>query len=313
MKKDISIPEITPLLGRKKSLQEEIASIDVMAFNINTLPFKSKEIEETKTFIYEGYDILSKEKLLEREYQIPSAQTAEEVLGYYSKIIAQNIKLPSQFAAIVPKVREFFEKKAFGKSVDLDNAEAIQAMSSKLAHFVVVKEFEKALREKVVEERIPELVNAGRNLSETQPFPTSRKVLEAQDTIFNFVVCDNDFEENFARFLGKAEDVDAFAKLPEQFNFCIRYVDSLANLRNYFPDYVVRLDDGAHWLIETKGREDIEVKMKDNAAVNWCKSATELTGVNWRYLKVLQKDFEQLHPSDFEGLQVGLQPVGLFD
>ncbi len=312
MEKDIAIPEITPLLGRKKSLEAEIAAIDVMTFNINTLPFRGKDIDETKTFIYEGYDILSKEKLLEREYEIPAARTPEEVIGYYAKMIAQNIKLPSQFAAIVPKVREFFEKKAFGETVDLNSTEAIRAMSSNVASFVVVKEFERTLREKVVEEREPGLVNAGRQLSETPPFPTSRKVLEAAGSIFNYVVCDNEFEEAFARFLENADDVDAFAKLPEQFGFCIRYVDTLANIRNYFPDYVARLSDGSHWLIETKGREDIEVRMKDDAAVNWCQSASGLTGVAWRYLKVLQKDFEKLHPDDFEELQVGAGSVGLF-
>ena len=44
--------------------------------------------------------------------------------------------------------------------------------------------------------------------------------------------------------------------------------------------------------------------MKDNAAQNWCETATELTGVGRNYIKVLQKDFEKLRPGDFEELQV---------
>src|SRR5690606_24567758 len=56
---DIGIPEISPLLSRKKSLSEEIASIDVTKFKNNPLPLKEKEIEETKSFIYEGIDILT--------------------------------------------------------------------------------------------------------------------------------------------------------------------------------------------------------------------------------------------------------------
>ena len=75
-KYDIGVPDITPSLGRKKSLAEEIEAIDVMSFRINKLPLKGKELEETKTFIYEGRDILTDEKLLEREYTIPPAQTA---------------------------------------------------------------------------------------------------------------------------------------------------------------------------------------------------------------------------------------------
>ncbi|MFN0175504.1 MAG: DEAD/DEAH box helicase family protein [Saprospiraceae bacterium] len=305
--KDIGIPEISPLLGRKKSLADEIAAIDVRAFKTAVLPFKGKEIEDAKSFIYEGRDILTDEKLLEREYAIPPAQTPEEVIGYYARRIAQNIKLPSQFHAVAPKVREFFEHKAFGRTVDLNNPEAIKAISSNLASFVVVKEFERALREKVVEARVPELLTTAKMLSSTQPFATSKKVMESKRTVFNFVPCDNEFELTFARFLDKSEDLEAFAKLPELFGFCIQYTDTLANIRNYFPDFIARLSDGSHWLIETKGREDIEVAMKDNAAQNWCDTATELTDVQWNYIKVLQKDFEKLRPESFEELMAGLK------
>jgi hypothetical protein len=35
-----------------------------------------------------------------------------------------------------------------------------------------------------------------------------------------------------------------------------------------------------------------------------------LTGVEWRYQKVLQKEFEKLRPNDFEDL-IGLGPIQL--
>ena len=176
IKFDIGIPDISPILGRKKSLAEEIENIDVMKFNINKLPLKGKDIEETKTFIYEGRDILTDEKLLEREYKIPPAQTAEEVIGYYARRITQNIKLPSQFSLLAPKVRDFFERKAFGQTVDLTDKNVILAISSNIASYVVIKEFEKALREIVIEQKQPELLSANRLLSITPPFPTSKKV-----------------------------------------------------------------------------------------------------------------------------------------
>ena len=93
---------------------------------------------------------------------------------------------------------------------------------------------------------------------------------------------------------------------------CIQYTDTLANIRNYFPDFIAIDENGNRWLIETKGREDIEVKLKDNAAINWCNAATELTGTEWNYLKVLQKDFEGLRPDDFSELLTGLNPPTLF-
>ncbi|NCC72924.1 MAG: hypothetical protein EOM06_05960 [Sphingobacteriia bacterium] len=310
---DISIPDISPLLSRKKSLAEEIAAIDVMKFNINKLPLKGKEITDTKKFIYEGRDILTDEKLLEREYKIPQAQTAEEVIGYYARRITQNIKLPSQFAVLAPKVRDFFERKAFGQTVDLNDPVAIKAISSNIASYVVIKEFEKALRELVVEKKEPQLLSENHFLSSTPPFPTSKKVLEAMKTVFNYTPCDNDYEYIFAKFLDKSEDIISFAKLPEQFGFCIQYTDTLANIRNYFPDFLAIHEDGSRWIIETKGREDVEVKLKDNAAINWCNTATELTKENWNYLKVLQKEFEALHPDNFEELLAGANPPILYD
>lgn len=303
---DIGIPDLTPSLVRKKSLAEEISSLDVMNFKVNPLPLQAGDKEKIKTFIYEGRDILTDEVLLEREYTIPQAQTAQEVIGYYARRISNDLKLPSQFAVLVPKLKEFFERKAFGKDVNLEDPLVVKAMGSNIASYIVIKEFEKALRDVVVEEKTPELIMPKRFLSATSPFPYSKKLLEAKKSVFNYVACDNELEYAFAKFLQGADDVKAFAKLPEQFGFSIEYPDCLSNIRNYYPDFVACLTDGSHWIIETKGREDIEVKRKDEAAKRWCENATHLTGTNWQYLKVPQKEFEVLHPSTFKELITAL-------
>ena len=36
----------------------------------------------------------------------------------------------------------------------------------------------------------------------------------------------------------------------------------------------------------------------------WCENATMLTGIPWRYLKVPQKEFAKLQPSEFADLEV---------
>ena len=130
--------------------------------------------------------------------------------------------------------------------------------------------------------------------------------MQSHKTIFNYVPCDNDYELTFAKFLNKAGDIKAFAKLPMQLGFCIQYTDTSANIRNYFPDFIAINEDDSRWIIETKGREDVEVALKDQAAINWCNAATELTKQDWRYLKVLQKDFEELRPIEFEELLIGV-------
>ena len=302
--KDIGIPELSPSLIRKKTLADEINGIDVRSFKVNPLPIVDKS-EDIKTFIYEGIDILTKEKLFEREYEIPPAQTPEEVIGYYAKRIAHDLKLPSQFATLAPKIKEFFQYVAFGKEIDLSESRIIKAMSTNVASYVVCREFEKALRDKIVKEVYPELLTPLRMLSSTDPFPYSRLLLDSPKTVFNYVACDNEFERDYAKFLDEAEDVFAFAKLPFQFGFTIAYTDTRANIRNYFPDFIVKLSDDNYWVVETKGREDLDVAMKDQAAQCWCENATELTDKNWNYMKVSQSEFEKLKPESFRELITG--------
>ncbi len=300
--KDIALPILSPVLARKKTLAEEIAALDVMGFKNPLLPKKEGDAA-AQSFKYEGYDILTLQKEIEREYTIPEPQTPEEVISYYAKRIAQDVKLPSQFAALVPKVREFLERKAFGGTVALDSKAMIKAISSNVAHFITVKTFAQALRALVIEELTPQLTHEGRKLSETTPFPYSRPTLaNASRCVFNLVPCDNEFERRFAKFLQDATDLQAFSKLPSQFGFAIEYTDNATNLRYYEPDFVAVQEDGTHWLIETKGQVNVDVAHKNRAATLWCENATMLTGVLWQYVIVHQTDYEQLQPESLSDL-----------
>ena len=253
---DIGLPVLTPFLVRKKSLAEEIAGLDVMAFQSIVLPM-SDDDPRSKTFTYEGYDIITLKKEFEREYTIPEPQTAQEVIGYYARRIAEAVKLPAQFAALAPKVREFFEQKAFGHPADLSEPAVVKAMSTAVAHYVCVDVFKKALQALTIEEQTPQLLEPARSLSTCQPFPWSRPVWEGQKCIFNLVPCDNDFEREFAKFLDNAKDVTAFAKLPRAFGFTIEYTDTSMNLRNYEPDFVAVDKAGTSWLLESKGQREL--------------------------------------------------------
>lgn len=300
---DIGMPTLTPSLTRKKSLAQEIAQFNVMGLQTITLPM-SDDDPRTKTFRYEGYDIITLQKIVQRDYTIPEPQTAQEVIGYYARRIAEAVKLPAQFAALAPKVREFFELKAFGHPVDLNDHTIVKAMSTPVAHFVCVDAFKKALLGLTIEEQQAVLLEPARMLSTCPPFPWSRSVWEGRKTVFNLVPCDNDFERDFAKFLDNAADVKSFAKIPQSFGFSVEYTDSAMNLRSYYPDFVGLDSAGTHWLLETKGQETADVPRKDAAAERWCENATTLTGTQWRYIKVPQKDFEALRPSRLTDLSV---------
>ncbi len=301
--KDISVPALSPLLTRKKTLAEEIAALDIRSMQCPLLPKKENDVA-AQQFHYEGVDIISLQRLIERDYTIPEPQTAEEVISYYAKRIAQDVKLPSQFAALVPKVREFLETRAFGETVNLGERTMIKAIATSVAQYITVKTFAAALRGLVVEELVPTLEGEGRPLSSTEPFPFSRPTFEASKTVFNLVAADNEFERDFAHFLQDASDVRAFAKLPQRFGFAIEYTDSATNLRYYEPDFVAVGYDETHYLIETKGREDVDVAHKDRAALIWCESATLLTDTPWGYIKVPQLEWNMLQPVTLDDVRI---------
>ena len=136
---DISIPDLTPHLERVATLEAEILKLEPTLFDCPILPLKNLD-EAAQNFNYEGVDILTQEKLFEREYQIPEVQTAEEVISFYAKLIMTDVKLPSQFSVLAPKVREFLEHKAFGESVDLADAAIVKAIQHKLVRHVTLRD-----------------------------------------------------------------------------------------------------------------------------------------------------------------------------
>ncbi|MFC1708817.1 DEAD/DEAH box helicase family protein [Candidatus Omnitrophota bacterium] len=302
-KYDIGLPLLSPILVRKKNLAQEIADLNVNQFDTPILPMKKGDAAE-KTFRYEGFDIITLKKEIEREYTLPEPQTPQEVIGYYARRIAQEVKLPSQFAALVPRVREFFEKKAFGKEVDLDDPLILKAMSTNVSQYVCIQAFRKELQAKTIAEREPRFEGKDKSLSELIAFPWSRPVYEGKKSIFNLTACDNDLEKEFAYFLDKAEDVKSFAKLPMSFGFAIAYTDGNYNFRYYYPDFIAVDKIGTHWILETKGQESEETVYKDKAATLWCENATNLTKKNWRYKKVPQQKFKELQPTNLSDLDV---------
>lgn len=140
---DICVPVLSPALARKRTLKEEIEGLDVSRFKTPKLPMKAGDAAAL-AFTYEGYDIITLEKMIERDYTVPEVQTAQEVISYYAKRIAADLKLPSQFAALAPKVREDIDVKHKDRAAQLwcENASLLTGTPWE---YVIVhqKEFEK--------------------------------------------------------------------------------------------------------------------------------------------------------------------------
>lgn len=170
--------------------------------------------------------------------------------------------------------------------------------------------FQTVIRDLSIEEREPAIEERAFRVSDTPPFPWSRETVEATRTVFNLTPVDNRFEGRFARFLDRATDVAAFAKLTMNSRFALEYVSSRGALRYYYPDFVVRLADDTCLVIETKGLEDPEVALKDRRARRWCRDAAALSGRDWAYEKVPQRVFDAYAGDDVDGLRRFIAAAG---
>jgi type III restriction enzyme len=188
---------------------------------------------------------------------------------------------------------------------------ALQALNRPVVLHFTLKVFLRLLRPLLSEERAPVLSGELRKLSTTFPFAWSGKIMQANKTLFDLVPCDNDFEPDFARFLDAVPDVKAFANLGNlPAKLSIEYLDSEANLRLYEPDFIGLDEDGTYWILETKGREDIEVVRKNSRAAQWCQDVAQLTGQRWQFLLVPQKEYGLLRPGSLAELVAGLNAGG---
>jgi len=141
-------------------------------------------------------------------------------------------------------------------------------------------------------EREPEMGDLIK-ISDTRPFVWSKMVYPADNCIFNYTPCDNDFEMDFAKFLDRAEDVMAFCKIVPKIGFFVEYRDLKDNLRLYYPDFVVITKNKEKFVIETKGRVDVDVKHKDERIERWCDDASRLIGDSWKFIRIDQEEFEK--------------------
>ena len=143
-------------------------------------------------------------------------------------------------------------------------------------------------------------------------FTDYRAYLNARKSIFNKVVGEPNsggFEISFAAFLEAASDVEAFAKNYFAVGFKLDYVRANGDLSNYTPDFIVRTTGGIIWLVETKGRAELDLPQKMARLKQWCDDANTAeaaeggsTSQRYDFVFVDQNGFEKHAPKNFGAL-----------
>lgn len=110
----------------------------------------------------------------------------------------------------------------------------------------------------------------------------------------------------FAGFLEAAYEVQAHAKNYLAVGFRIDYVRANGEISTYTPDFIVRDTAGVVWIVETKGREELDLPQKMARLAQWCADASAAStaegGPRYGFVYVDQQGFEQHQPQSFAGL-----------
>jgi len=114
---------------------------------------------------------------------------------------------------------------------------------------------------------------------------------EGYTSEFNSRLIRSTSEQLFEHYCEKMTDIDWVYKNGDsgQQYFSIVYVDALSKQWLFYPDYIVKKNDGSVWIIETKGGEtggvnkniDIQIENKFNAFKNYA----NLKNINWGFVR----------------------------
>jgi len=138
-------------------------------------------------------------------------------------------------------------------------------------------------------------------VSDSRPFVVNdRKYLLPKKSVFNKIVGDSDFELEFADFLEGCDDVVSFAKNYYEVHFKIDYKNADGSISYYYPDFFVKIDNKNIYIVETKGREDLDDPLKIERLKQWCDDADERQKkITYKMLYVKQEQWDKYKPKDF--------------
>jgi type III restriction enzyme len=176
----------------------------------------------------------------------------------------------------------------------------LYAISEPHVEELIVKAFTKSFRDLTFKEEEPKQEEM-LSVRDVKPFVWTRPVFAADKCIFSYVPCDNELEVEFARFLNRSGDLEAFTK-NEKLGFFLECISLEGGLKNFKPDFVVKAANNKFYIFETKGEVDINVPIKDARARTWCDDSSKIVAQQWHYERVDQKLFEAHHYDSLDEL-----------
>lgn len=298
---DIELPILTPRIQREfKNLRD----LDIEEFKFSAVSPKEFSEEEQKEIVFEN--VLDNGEHHKITFDSVQSISYQNVLSYFVQVIRKDLRLVrSSDAVLFEKVKDFVQTKLFGSDVDLNDTNILRNLSELEAKKTIIETFKKAINELTVQDVGDTEVQNYLKVSEARPFVVNQnKYLIPKKSVFNKIVGDSEFELEFADWLESLDDeIVSFAKNYLEIHFKIEYKNATGSIANYYPDFFVKKDSSTIYIIETKGREDLDDIEKIKRLKQWCDDATErVSGKKYVALYVKQEDWDKYKPRKFSDL-----------
>jgi type III restriction enzyme len=296
---DIELPVLTPRIFRE---YKNLSDLDPDKFTYQTVSYVEFSEEEQREIVFK--DITTGE--VSHTTVLDSAGIADyrSVIGYFTQTIMKELRLVSGYDILYGKVKGFVRDSLFGKTVDMETPNTLRNLSELSVTKTVVESFKQAINELTVCDKGDAEIRDTIKLRETRPFVVKDQAyMVSKKSIFNRVIGDSGFELEFASFLEQCNDVASYAKNYLAVRYKLDYVNADGDISNYYPDFIVRLNDSRVIIVETKGKDDLDVPLKMKRLSQWCDDVNRIRGdESFDYVYVGEDAFKKYTPKDFAEL-----------
>jgi len=289
---DIEIPVMSPRIQRE---YKNIAELDISKLGNKRVKVKTFSDEEKREIVF--MDVVDEKTHhttiltgdIEPDYQ--------SVIGFFAQAIMRELRLFGCYDILFGKVKEFVKNYMFDKDVELSDLNVLRNLSE-IEYIKIIKEsFKKAINDLTVQDRGDTEIKNYIKISEARPFVVNDKsCLIPKKSLFNKIVGDSDFELVFAQFIEKCDDVVSFSKNfenKEASALRIEYKTSDGSIATYYPDFFIKKDDKTVYIVETKGREGDNDKLKFERLKKWCEDVNNRqTRMIYKPLYIKQEDWD---------------------
>jgi type III restriction enzyme len=301
---DIEIPVLTPRVYRE---YKSLGDLDVGALGYQRLLYLQFSEEQQREIVFK--DITTSEIAHTTILDTTGVADYRSVIGYFAQTIMKDLKLVSGYDVLYGRVKTFVQEELFDRPVELADPNTLRNLSEPAATKTLIETFKKAINALTVRDKGDAEIRDTIKLRQTRPFVAKDQgYLVPKKSVFNRIIGDNQLELRFAAFLENCSDVVSFAKNYLAVRFKLDYVKADGDISNYYPDFMVKLSDKRIVIVETKGREDLDVPLKMARLAQWCEDINRVqTNVEYDFVYVDEESFEKYKPTSFKHLMDGFR------